>query len=514
MKKILISFLLFISFLTLKAQNWADSGAVWHYGFGGIITQGYVEIEYTQDTLILGVVSKELKRAKSGINFLYGDFFEFVMGYEYTYSDSDHVYVLHNGQFEILYDFSAEVGDTLTHYLPNDYYNPFCDSIGRSVVSAIGTEVINSEELRWYELDYVDGISGFSSYYNRVYEKLGSMSYMFPTNDICGLDDDYYSPFRCYEDDDFGMYQNPEYVGECEFVYEFPIPNYFHNDPEWCMESSQSYTGCHTNRDYVYYLDGSNSIDGNLYWNLYERGVGITQENIPGEGYDCYNVFTFNNFLGLLRQDGEIIYFTPSDDMENEELLFDFSLNIGDTIPQSLSFDYYPIGYAVVSDIDSIYMYDNYYKRIYFETQFESIYEVDFYMEGIGHRDGLITPYGLDFEHLFWVRAYRKGEIPYYQFPNGGECNFALSIDELYSKSLTIHVYPNPAKDLLTVETIESSLIEVLKIYSISGTLVKEIVVTKNSISDVDVSNLESGMYFIEITTENGDRGVKRFVKE
>lgn len=509
MKRLITLILLFFSIHSF-AQNWADTGATWHYDFSGIITQGHVEIAYTQDTLILGIEAKELQLTKSGVNLMSGQFFEELMGYEYTYSDSDHVFVLHDGQFEVLYDFSAEVGDTLTHFSLNQFFIEDCDSIGRSKVSAVGAEIINGEELRWYELEYVDGISGFTTYYSRIYEKLGAVDYMFPTDDLCGIDEDFYGPLRCFEDDDFGSYQNPDYEGECNFVYEFPIPNYFQNDPEWCMESSVTETGCHTNEDFVYYLNGSESINGNIYWNLHERGVGVTLENIPGDDYDCYNTFTFDNFLGLLRQEGEIIYFTPEDDLENEELLFDFSLSIGDTIPQSLSFDEDISGYCVVSDIDSIYMYDNYYKRFYFEAQYETMYEEDFYIEGIGHNAGLIIPYGLGFEILYFARAYRKGEIPYYQFPDGEGCDFSVSINEQEGEKFGFEIYPNPVYDQLQLKIANSIQVKNIRIYSISGKALMNLSPSKS----IDISGLPSGMYLLEVESVDGFKEFKRFVKE
>lgn len=63
-----------------------------------------------------------------------------------------------------------------------------------------------------------------------------------------------------------------------------------------------------------------------------------------------------------------------------------------------------------------------------------------------------------------------------------------------------INVYPNPVTDYLTISA-EKQAIKDVKIYSISGALVKTYSLKENSI---DVKNLNSGVYIISITTNKG----------
>ena len=71
------------------------------------------------------------------------------------------------------------------------------------------------------------------------------------------------------------------------------------------------------------------------------------------------------------------------------------------------------------------------------------------------------------------------------------------------------NVYPNPVENNLTIDTDE--VITEINIYSITGVLVY----SETSVSDnvINVSDLNNGIYFINIKTENGDV-VKRFVKK
>lgn len=92
--------------------------------------------------------------------------------------------------------------------------------------------------------------------------------------------------------------------------------------------------------------------------------------------------------------------------------------------------------------------------------------------------------------------------------------NFAVFQDSkilgLDEQSLSaVRVFPNPTHDLLFIES-ESEKIEQVAIYDNTG---RQIVSTTTVDNSIDVSNLTRGLYFLEITTENG-KAVERFIKE
>ena len=93
-------------------------------------------------------------------------------------------------------------------------------------------------------------------------------------------------------------------------------------------------------------------------------------------------------------------------------------------------------------------------------------------------------------------------EIEDYQDITGIEDKFANNVS----------IYPNPVKDRLYIET-ESEIedIVVFNIYGKSQNL--RISESQNLSISIDVSNLNSGVYFVKINTANGNI-VKRFVKE
>jgi hypothetical protein len=72
---------------------------------------------------------------------------------------------------------------------------------------------------------------------------------------------------------------------------------------------------------------------------------------------------------------------------------------------------------------------------------------------------------------------------------------------------VNVNIYPNPVDDRLYIET--QSLIESVVIYTITG---QQLSAISHQPSVIDVSNLNSGIYFVKISTEEGDI-VKRIVK-
>ncbi len=82
------------------------------------------------------------------------------------------------------------------------------------------------------------------------------------------------------------------------------------------------------------------------------------------------------------------------------------------------------------------------------------------------------------------------------------------SIEELSS---SFEIYPNPVEDVLFLAT--EINIEEIAIYDICGRAVRQQVNNTIGQQVIDVADLEPGVYFVNIKTEN-DRIVKRFVKK
>jgi len=82
------------------------------------------------------------------------------------------------------------------------------------------------------------------------------------------------------------------------------------------------------------------------------------------------------------------------------------------------------------------------------------------------------------------------------------DCTLGIEDNTINSFS----IYPNPTKGVLYIESQQQ--IETVKIYSLQGQLIKE-----SSNSKIDVSQLTTGLYFIQVTIE-GIIITKKFIKE
>ena len=66
--------------------------------------------------------------------------------------------------------------------------------------------------------------------------------------------------------------------------------------------------------------------------------------------------------------------------------------------------------------------------------------------------------------------------------------------------SSSFSIYPNPARDVIIIETEKAELL-ILNIFDYSGKNIKEIQLWQNQ--DIDISDLSSGMYYIQVYNNN-----------
>ena len=95
------------------------------------------------------------------------------------------------------------------------------------------------------------------------------------------------------------------------------------------------------------------------------------------------------------------------------------------------------------------------------------------------------------------------GEITKVEFVTTTEGNIELVEDNF-------NIYPNPVNDRLYIET--QTLTQTIEIYDVYGRQ-QELSAISGQQSVINVANLNSGVYFVKVVTENGEV-VKRFVKK
>lgn len=209
MRHATLIFLICISFISqqLQAQNdgveWAPLGATWHYEvrypFSPVVN--CLAMEVIKDTIIDGITAR----------FIEGKLYQFEkdtipatdvydQGNIILHQKGDSIYYYRENKFELLYDFSLEVGDTMDIVTPAPYdLNYVSDTMIQMVVDSVGEVVVGNDTLRkqvFRMLRKFDSNYGFGGTH---IEKIGNLYFLLPVDDLlcdvfCPL------PLRCYQD--------------------------------------------------------------------------------------------------------------------------------------------------------------------------------------------------------------------------------------------------------------------------------------------------------------------------
>lgn len=263
---------------------------------------------------------------------------------------------------------------------------------------------------------------------------------------------------------------------------------------EWQLTSCAS--GCLTD---IYYIDGDTSINNLNYkvlngYHYIERTFWL-RESIP----------TRKVYLS----------YANSDKNRSEKLLYDFSLQVNDSIKM-----YNPISpfdedsgfYKVDSIISRILNDGNSYNHFYFSPSISNniSFEKPIWIEGLGTLSMINAPGGgPNVNGAGKVSCYFKDDILVYtQTDSIQGCS---AVNYLNSNAENTHIdftiYPNPTSENLTVKSALNIL--QLQIMSIDGRL---LLTTKSK--TVDVSSLTAGNYILQINFEGQKTQFKKISKQ
>lgn len=211
--RLLVLFLLLSGFSF--AQNWAPNGAQWHYSYYGFFP-GYVDIAYSGDTLIDGQVSKKLSKTFHGLGWGM-DITSYSIGTEYTYEANGVVYLRYQNQWDTLYNFNAQVGESWR--MAKQPFANVAPQNSRLKVIATGTKVINSSTLKFVNVEFVDPQMNPLGFADTIVENIGFIgSYFLPYDMFDGaVDGNEGGPFRCFTAPNFATYK-PIYLEVCDYI--------------------------------------------------------------------------------------------------------------------------------------------------------------------------------------------------------------------------------------------------------------------------------------------------------
>ncbi|MBK9105983.1 MAG: T9SS type A sorting domain-containing protein [Saprospiraceae bacterium] len=187
-----------------------------------------------------------------------------------------------------------------------------------------------------------------------------------------------------------------------------------------------------------------------------------------------------------------------------EHLIFDYSLGIGDTV-NSCIYDFILAGLITETPagiVDSIGARDLFGKsrNTIFTTGYLP-YGQDYFIQPISIVEGVgLELAGIFFNPLSVLIDFCEGGINPCQLLSS---NFGIENPK------PINIFPNPTKGILHVSS-EEVEIKSIRIYSTMGLFLAEFPITNS----IDISNLEKGIYFLELISKSNERIVKKIAKQ
>ncbi len=214
------------------------------------------------------------------------------------------------------------------------------------------------------------------------------------------------------------------------------------------------------------------------------------------------------SLIGFIREDSTSKVFYRSLLDSSERLLYDFNVQVGDTViinnyglPQSL----------IVDSIDSIFVYNKYMKRILFQDQ-------EIWIKGIGSMYGVlqsgrgILTGSVDILLCYYEKDTLKLSNQYFT-----GCYYNnVGIAETEKNEINITLYPNPivGTSAIVIEGNTDKENFVLDIYSIIGTKVRTIIINNENQAFIKKTDFSSGLYFYKFTSSKSEIKSGKFVIE
>lgn len=250
-----------------------------------------------------------------------------------------------------------------------------------------------------------------------------------------------------------------------------------------------------------YRIEGDTMIDGTAYKKVYMLEFFIDQI-WPFMPYRKSGQALF----GAIREDLDErkVYariFEASDiewrctDPGVEKLWYDFSLEVGDTLPSCISnWPGSPNWTSPIDTIDTAFSYGEDRRRWRIPGLGYNVFQV----EGLGTHTGLFDPYFGDFQ-----TGENSYTLEHYCIGPESECGIidATSVRELPLPASAISIAPNPASGPVHISLRgQEGGIEGVSLFAPSGQLLREWV--GNQV--IDVSGMPAGLYWVRVRTPKG----------
>lgn len=262
------------------------------------------------------------------------------------------------------------------------------------------------------------------------------------------------------------------------------------HNPVWLQSEHCSFgvEGCHYQVHESFVQDGIDTIDGVEYTMISYETYSFT--TTPWE-CTISSGYTIPHLLGM-REDSGKVYRRMNQPGEQEYLMYDFTAEIGDTVPSPQVFDNGAVfEINVVNAIDSILIDGAYRKRWWIQGQLQD----NFYIEGIGNHQGLTHPMSEWFECVWYLDCYSANGQEIYP-DTGVACDPVIAWLNVEEEKAQVNLF-TATNDANGVVLSPKKLGEAINysIYNTSGQLIK----SGNLTDEVVLSsqNMRAGIYVV-----------------
>jgi len=224
--------------------------------------------------------------------------------------------------------------------------------------------------------------------------------------------------------------------------------------------------------------------------------------------YGSYDLTASSVFVGLLREDvseGKVYRY---DGDGGEQLLYNYSLEVGESDSiYAMSMEYE----VTIESIETIIVDGTPRKKLYFTDAGRPA----FWIEGIGSCYGINDPalgFSADYDPIVYC-FYTHNDLVWTAATDDFQCEMVLSVHN-YKTEYPIEVWPNPFTDNISFALLGYVANGTATITSSTGKLIKQQSIPSfRSPKWLNLSDLESGIYLLTITTNEGAIQTKRIVK-
>ncbi|MCB0663518.1 MAG: T9SS type A sorting domain-containing protein [Saprospiraceae bacterium] len=216
----------------------------------------------------------------------------------------------------------------------------------------------------------------------------------------------------------------------------------------------------------------------------------------------------------LIREDSLNRVFRKDEHFQEEQLLYDFNKEIGDTISYFSDGGSFSCDYIVV-EIDTLELLNGQEKRKFLLQSIDNRFENSFIVDGVGSSFGFLNPFegGCTFDYNAVLMCMYEDGVQIFQNPDEGICYYYRVSTKEISKSDNIKISPIPFENELSIDLSNSPQeYQSIEIFNGEGKVYWKREVSMNSFS-IETESFPPGIYLLRLRTYKGEFKTQRILK-